>query len=46
MALSTNVLGGDLGRFVIEQGQDIPVKIYYDRTGPVVTGTARVEGRK
>ncbi|MEN9663496.1 MAG: hypothetical protein RL324_2445 [Verrucomicrobiota bacterium] len=46
VALSTNVLGGNLGEFVIEQGQDVPVRIYYERTGPVVTGTARVEGRK
>ena len=46
VALSTNVLGGDLGQFVIEQGQDVPVKIYYERSGPVATGTARVESRK
>lgn len=46
VALSTNILGGDLGQFVIEQGQEAPVKIYYERTGPVATGSARVEGRR
>ena len=45
ISLSTNILGTDGSVFVIEQGQDVPVKIYFDRGGPVATGTARVERR-
>jgi hypothetical protein len=46
VALSTNILGGDLGQYVIEQGQEIPMRIYYERTGPVATGTALVQRQR
>ncbi len=46
VALSTNILGGDLGQYVIEQGQDIPMRIYYERTGPVAIGTALIERQR
>lgn len=45
VSLSTNILGNDLSPFVIEQGGEVPAKISYERTGPVGTGTAKVEGR-
>ncbi len=41
--MSTNILANDAGIFSIEQGQDIPARIYFGRTGPAATGTARVE---
>ena len=46
VSLSTNILGTDLSPFVIEQGGEVPMKIFYERSGPVGTGTAKVEGRR
>jgi hypothetical protein len=45
VSLSTNIIGGDLSPYVIEQGGEVPMKIFYERTGPVGTGTALVQGR-
>ena len=45
VSLSTNIIGGDLGAFVMEQGNEVPMKIFYERTGPVASGTAVVQGR-
>lgn len=46
VALSTNILGVEFGQYVIEQGQDIPMRIYFERTGPVAIGTALIERQR
>jgi hypothetical protein len=45
VTLSTNITGNDLGAYVIDQGGEVPMKIFYERNGPVATGTATVQGR-
>lgn len=45
VSLSTNITGSDLGAYVINQGDEVPLKIYYERNGPVASGTAIVQGR-
>jgi hypothetical protein len=44
--LSTNILSGDLGQYVIEQGQEIPMRLSFERAGPVATGTALVQRQR
>jgi hypothetical protein len=45
VSLSTNIIDPDIAAYVIEQGEEAPAKIFYERAGPVATGTAKVQGR-
>ena len=45
VGLSTNIIDPDIASYVIEQGSEVPAKIFYERAGPVATGTAPVQGR-
>ena len=45
VGLSTNIIDPDIASYVLEQGSEVPAKIFYERAGPVATGTAPVQGR-
>lgn len=45
VSLSTNIIDPDIAAYVIEQGEEAPAKIFYERAGPVATGSAKVQGR-